>query len=469
MKRILSRSWLIFIVVIAFLIGIGYLVIETVFNAADWVDKPYNGHASGAGGLLDAGVIYDRNGEILAQTIDDERVYNEDQDVREALLHVVGDNSLNISTAVQSQFRSHLTGYSFIWGMDMPKSFRDGRDVKLTVDAKTCKTAYNALNQYDSGACVIYNYNTGEILCQVSVKSYDPQAPPEITKKNESEYEGVYLDNVLSSTYTPGSIFKIVTAAAAIENIDDIWERTWDCEGKEEIGGSDVTCVDAHGTVNLEQAFGDSCNVVFAELAVELGEDIMNKTARRMGINASFDISGIKTAKGHFDVKNAETNFLAWSGVGQYDNKVNPMQMAILCGAIARDGKPMIPYLFSGASGSILTDMGISTKGSEGDSLMSKNTADSLRRLMRYAVENDYGDYMFGDLTVCAKTGTGEILTGGDADKNDGWMVGFSTDDDAPLAFACVVRGSGEYGYSTAGQVAAEAMQQAAASLREKN
>ncbi len=469
MKRILQRSWLIFIVVIAFLIGMGYLVAETVFNASDWVDKPYNGHASGAGGLLDAGEITDRNGTVLAKTVDKERVYNEDEAVRRALLHVVGDNSLNISTAVQSQFRSHLTGYSFIWGMDMPKSFRDGRDVKLTVDAPTCKAAYNALSGYDSGACVVYNYNTGEILCQVSVKSYDPQAPPEITKENESEYEGVYLDNALSSTYTPGSIFKIVTAAAAIENIDDIWERTWDCEGREEIGGSDVTCVGVHGHVNLEEAFGDSCNIVFAELAVELGEDIMNKTAKRMGINASFSISGVPTVKGHYNVKDAETNYLAWSGVGQYDDKVNPMQMAILCGAIAREGKPMIPYLFKGASGSILTDMGISTKGSEGDALMSESTAKSLERLMRYAVVNDYGDDMFGGLTICAKTGTGETLTGSDTDKNDGWMIGYCTDDDVPLAFAAVVRGTDQYGYSTAGQVAKEAMLAAAESLRNSN
>ncbi|MBR1731350.1 MAG: penicillin-binding protein, partial [Ruminococcus sp.] len=318
MKRTLQRSWLIFILVIAFLIGMAFLVVETVFGASDWVDQPYTGHIAGAGGLLEAGVISDRNGNVLAQTVDDKRVYNDDADIRKALLHVVGDDTLNISTAIQSQFRSQLTGYSFIWGLDMPDSFRGGRDVNLTVDADTCKTAYNALKDYDSGACVIYNYETGEVICDVSTKTYDPEDPPEITKDNEDEYEGVYLDNVLSSTYTPGSIFKIVTAAAAIENISDNWDRTWPCEGKEEIDGGDVTCVEAHGTVNLKEAFGHSCNIVFAELAVELGEDIMNKTAEKMGINASFTISGIKTAEGNYDLSKATTHQLAWSGVGQY-------------------------------------------------------------------------------------------------------------------------------------------------------
>ncbi len=466
MKRILQRSWLIFILVIGFLIGMGFLVVQTVVDSADWANQPYNGHISGSGGLAQAGKITDRNDEVLAETVEKKRQYHNDESVRRALLHVVGDNSLNISTAVQSQFRSQLTGYSFIWGLDMPKSFRSGRDMQLTVDADTCKAAYDALAPYDSGACAIYNYKTGEVICSVSTKTYDPADPPEITEDNESEYEGVYLDNVLSSTYTPGSIFKIVTAAAAIENIPDIWERTWDCEGKVEIDGGDITCVGSHGHVNLSEAFGDSCNVVFAELAVELGSAKMNETAERMGINASFDISGVDTKKGHYDARKTNENQLAWSGVGQYDDKTNPMQMAMLCGAIANGGKTVNPYIIEGGTGSLLKDIGLSVKSSGSNEFMSKSTAKSLGELMRYAVVNDYGDSMFGGLTICAKTGTGETLTGSGGEKNDGWMVGYCVDDDVPLAFACVVRGSDQYGYSTAGQVAASAMIQAAQSLR---
>ncbi len=176
MKRTLQRSWLIFIFVIAFLVGMGFLVVETIFSASDWVDQPFNGHVAGAGGLAEAGEITDRNDDVLAKTVDGKRVYNDDSDVRKSLLHTVGDDSLNISTAIQSQFRSQLTGYSFIWGLDMPQSFRGGRDLKLTVDSETCKAAYNALKEYDSGACVVYNYETGEIICKVSTKTYDPSS-----------------------------------------------------------------------------------------------------------------------------------------------------------------------------------------------------------------------------------------------------------------------------------------------------
>ncbi len=466
MKRTLKRSWLIFIVVIAFLGGLCFLVVETILGASDWVDQPYNGHISGSGGLIQAGKIFDRNSDVLAQSVDGKREYHPNKQVRKSLLHVVGDDSLNISTAIQSRFRSELTGYSFIWGLNMPQSFRHGHDMELTVDIPTCKAAYNKLKKYDSGACVVYNYDTGEILCSVSTKTYDPNSPPKITDENTKKYEGVYLDNVLSSTYTPGSIFKIVTAAAAVENIPDIWERKWTCHGKEEIGGGDITCVSAHGTVNLKQAFGHSCNIVFAELAVELGEEKMNDMAKKLGINASFSISGVNTKKGHYDISKANKNQLAWSGVGQYTNEVNPAQMAIICGAIAKGGTPVNPYIISGTSGSILADIGLTKVGTTGKNMISASTAKSLNDLMRYAVVNDYGDDMFGGLTVCAKTGTGETSKGSDKDKNDGWMVGYCTDSEYPLAFACVVRGSSQYGYSTAGQVAKAAMIQAAKSMK---
>jgi len=121
--------------------------------------------------------------------------------------------------------------------------------------------------------------------------------------------------------------------------------------------------------------------------------------------------------------------------------------------------------MVKGEAGNFWTDLGLSSASSDLDTMLSAETAESVKELMRHAVVNDYGDTMFGDLTVCAKTGTGETLTGEDQ-KNDGWMIGFSTDEDVPLAFACVVRGTDRYGYATAGQVAKNAMIKAAECLR---
>lgn len=461
MKRVLRRSTLIFILTLAFIGGIGFFSYELIADADDWVDQPYNAHIAGSGGLAQAGTIFDRNGTVLAQTVDEERVYHEDLNTRKALLHVVGDNSLYISTAVQSKYRSQLTGYNLIWGLNMPESLRKSNDMTLTVDAPTCKVAYEAMSNYGKkGACVIYNYKTGEVICSVSTNSYDPQNPPEITTENEHEYDGVYLDNVLSSSYTPGSIFKIVTMASAIENIPDLYERTWTCTGSKEIGGSDVTCVENHGTIDIKTAMAHSCNIVFAELAVELGADKMTETAEKIGVNMSFEIDDANTAKGNYDVSKANTNQLAWSGVGQYNDEVNPMQMAMICGAIANGGKTTVPTYIKGGTSSLLKAIGIDS-GANGREMFSQSTASKLDEVMRYTITDYYGDYLFGGLSVCAKTGTAEV---GENKEPNAWMIGYSKDEDCPLAFACVIEDSG-FGFTYAGPIVEAAMIQAAKSL----
>lgn len=455
MKRILKRSTLILVFTLLFIGGASFFCVELVFNADDWANQPYNAHISGNGGLEQAGAVYDRNGVALAKTQGTDRVYNENYSVRVGLLHTVGDNSLNISTAVQSKYRSQLTGYSLIWGLNMPQSLRTSHDITLTVDANASAATYDALSAYGKqGACVVYNYKTGEVISSVSTYSYDPEAPPEINEDNEHEYEGVYLDHVLSSSYTPGSIFKLVTAAAAIENIPDLFERTWYCEGHEDIGGQEVRCVDgeAHGTLDFYGALEHSCNIVFAELAVELGPEKMTAAAEKMGINLSYEIDDVSTAKGHYDVSKATTNELAWSGVGQYNDEVNPMQMAILCGAIANGGNSVNPTYIKSGTGDLLKMIGLNdTKSRE---LLKSSTASTLSQSMP--------SYTFGSLSVRAKTGTAEV---GDEKSPNAWMVGFSTDEDCPLAFACVVEDAG-FGSQYARPVAETAMQSAAQALR---
>lgn len=462
MKRSLRRSTLILIFTIAFIIGIGFFTVELVVNAKDWVDQPYNAHISGNGGLEQAGKITDRNGNTLAETVDGKRRYNEDEGVRKALLHTVGDDSLNISTAIQSKYRSNLTGYSLIWGLNMPQSMRTSQDIALTVDSETCKSAYNVLQsgfeEPKHGACVVYNYKTGEVICSVSTPGYDPQDPPEINESNESIYDGVYLDNVLSSTYTPGSIFKIITASAAIENIPDIYERTWYCEGSENIGGHDIHCYNstAHGEITLKEAMEHSCNIAFAKMAIELGSEKMNAAAEKAGINSSFEIDDVLTAKGHYKAPANDENTLGWTGVGQgsgeYEDKVNPMQMAIICGAVANGGDAVIPEYVKSGSGDLLKEIGI--KGTQTKNLMNADTARQVADVMP--------EYEIGGLSVRAKTGTAEVR---EDKESNAWFVGFSTDEDCPLAFACVVEDAG-LGDSYARPVVEAALSTAAERLR---
>jgi peptidoglycan glycosyltransferase len=473
MKRTLRRSMMIMVVATLIVGGVGYLSYRIITEHNTWINMPNNNHISSDGGLTQAGTITDRNGVELAKSVNGKRVYNDDESIRKSMLHVVGDDTINIGTSLQSLYRMNLTGYSFVWGLGLPTSLKPNSDMSLTMDAEVCSTVYNKFGS-NKGACVVFNYKTGEVLCDVSTPSYDPNAPPDITEDNQDEYEGVYVDNVVGSSYTPGSIFKLVTTAAALKYIDDIETREWYCEGVEYIGGDDesckVYCNDsyAHGYETLDMALGNSCNVVFAEIAAELGIEKMTEVANEMGINSSFSMGDIDIKSGNYDVSDATKNQLAWSGVGQYTDLVNPLQMGIICSAIANGGKPVLPYII-GSDTSLLTKVGITTGGGTGDEMMSSEIAEKIAKMMRNNVENYYGDSNFPDgLEVAAKTGTGELTKSGEGtsgDKNNAWIVGYCQNEDYPLAFAVVVNDVEGYGSQNAQPIASAALKACMSSM----
>ena len=443
MKKTMARSVVSLILAFVFLLGLGFLCVKYIVDADLWAAQSYNPYMVSGQGLAEAGDIVDRNGTVLATSKDGQRVYNENENTRKALLHTIGDGSYNIATAVETAYRDRLSGHSKIFGYGLPESLKGKNEVSVTVDSDVCTEVYEAF-EGKNGACFVYNYKTGEVLCMVSAPTYDPMDVPE---KPEN---GAYLNNCISSTYTPGSIFKIITTAAGLEHVNGYADMTFECDGEKQIGNFEVTCLEKHGELSLENAFAYSCNIAFGDSALLSGRDNMQKTADSMGINRSFRVGEVYTAAGHFDVKKADDISLAWSGIGQYTDMVNPAQMAILCGAIAQGGETRLPHYVKGEN-----------SGKSGR-LMSEAVADELGSLMRYTISDYYGDNMFEGLTVCAKTGTAEV---GEGIEPNGWMIGYSTDEDCPLAFAVVVE-EGGYGFYSAGPIARTAMLGCADSLR---
>ncbi len=448
MRKTRTRSWIVLLLTLCFFAGIIYHTVNLSIHAEEWSSQTTNGHLSDSNGLAYAGEITDRNGTVLAESINGVRTYNGDETLRKSMLHAVGDDTINIATAVQSAYRSELSGYSFVYGLGLPDELQSGRNIRLTLDSDVCKAAYEALGD-DKGAVFAYNYKTGEVICMVSTPTYDPANPPEDVETEE--YDGVYLNRALSASYTPGSVFKLVTAAAALENFSEkeLENRYYDCIGEDTIGDDSITCYAAHGHVNFKEALSLSCNCYFAHLAVDLGADKLTKQAEKMGFNSYISIDKSKSTMSVFDVSNADENDLGWAGVGQYTTLTTPINMAVNAAAIANGGIPVMPYTVQ----SISLPFGISeeeTQAVEGEHRMSETVAESLTEIMDYTVETNYGKWVYPDVDVCAKTGTAEIGSGKAAHA---WFVGFTTDKDCPIAFAVIVE-NGDSGYQAASPVA---------------
>lgn len=460
MKTMSKRAWVLYVFVIAFLAGLVMLFYTFFTNADSWAMKKANRHLYSSGTLSVAGTITDEKGEILAQTVNGVRTYNDNKNIRIATMHTVGDSEGFIATGVQTSYKDTITGYNFVDGIYNLKKYGKGNDLTLSINAELCETAYKALGK-NKGTVGVYNYKTGKLLCVVSNPSYDIQNKPteNINNDKTGAYEGVYLNRFFSGIYTPGSTFKIITSICAIENIPDIYSQKFKCTGEEKIDGGSVKCLGVHGTITFEQALNRSCNSAFAQIALQLGNDKLQATAQKLGINTPINMGNITLSAGKVDLAGASKLDLGWAGIGQYTDTVNPCRMLMIAGAIANGGTAANPYLVE----KVTSQTGRELEKAETtftEELMSADTASKMKELLRSDVKNYYGDGKFPNLQMCGKTGTAEVSTDEGGKNPHAWFVGFSSREDLPLAIVVVAENGGG-GTATAMPIANKTMQKA--------
>ena len=435
MKKISGRT--VFTTLLAMLVVIG-LVLFTVqyfVKADDWVTSPGSPHVYN-GINISTGSVRDREGVTLLNNTSGTRQYADDTLVRKATLHLLGDRSGYIEAPLINTYADKLIDYNKITGLY--STSETGNILNLTLSADACATALADLGDR-KGTVGVYNYKTGEILCMVSSGTFDPDDMPDTDViESEDYYEGVYLNRFTRSTYVPGSIFKLVTAAAAIDNIPDVFSRTFRCEEQTIIDGQYITCEDYHGDISFGSGLVKSCNIVFGELATELGSETLTRYAEAAGITSSISFDGTTTAPGSFDLSGANYADLAWAGIGQYTDLVNPCQFMTFVGSIANGGVAAKPYVVD----TVTTPEGIPVYEADQEMLdrtMSSDTADTLASMMRDDVVYNYGTGNFPDVYVCAKSGTAEV----DGDAPNAMFAGFAQDPEYPLAFIVVVENAG--------------------------
>ncbi|MGW7574083.1 peptidoglycan D,D-transpeptidase FtsI family protein [Streptomyces sp. NPDC054765] len=296
-----------------------------------------------------------------------------------------------------------------------------GGDVATTIDAKVQQAGYRALDG-KKGAAVAMDPATGRILGMVSTPSYDPGkfagsdgSDQQAWKKLSDDPDHPEVNRALRQPLPPGSTFKLVVAAAALENglYSSVDEPTHSPDPytlphtrtKLTNENASAPCKNA----NIRTALQYSCNTVFAKMAVDLGKDKVKAQAEKFGFNDGKVDTPVRAGKSLYpsDMDEAQT---ALSGIGQFNDQATPLQMAMVSSAIANGGELKTPQLvdkLTDGGGNTVQDFGPTTYG--GGPAMSARTARQLQSAMQTVVDKGTGSgAKIGGLTVGGKTGTAQ-------------------------------------------------------------
>ena len=438
MNRIARRAYVLIILILVLAVGAMFFVGEYLAESGDWILFSGSPHLY-KGNKVNVGVIADNTGGLLAD-LRDGRTYCENEQVRKSVLHWVGDRKGNVSVPFVEHYATELMGYDPINGI---YTYGDTYGtLNLTLSAKVQAAVLEAMGDR-VGTVAVYNYKTGELICAVTTPTFDPDNVPDIQGDTSGAYTGVYMNRFTQSKYIPGSIFKIVTLAAALETIPNIQEQRFTCTGTYIIQNGDITCERAHGNLSLKDAFSNSCNCAFAQIVEQMGSQKLERYVRLFGITEPVSFDGIITTAGNFNLTGATAEQIAWSGIGQHKDQINPCAFLRFVGAVAGGGVGVEPYVVSSVSVGDRETYTATTRKTE--RLISKQTADILREYLANNVETKYGAEKFPISSVCAKSGTGEVGTG---KIPNAMFTGFISDPQYPFAFIAAIE-EGGYGSQT--------------------
>lgn len=324
-----------------------------------------------------------------------------------------------------------ISGNSLVDGTEKYYEPQDGSNVVLTIDQviqnyteKSVKAAYE---KYDAErvSCIVMETETGEILSMASAPSFDPnnsRVPTDEKEKKEfakldADEQMDYLNNMwrnplISNVYEPGSTAKLITTAAALEEGITEKSETFKCEGYYTVNGIKVNCWsydDPHGTENLYEAVGNSCNPVFMQLAMRLGKEKYYDYLDLFGLSepTGIDFPG-EASPILANEETASQLDLAIMGFGQ-TNAMTPIQMITAVSALGNDGKLMEPHLVK----EIVDSDGNTVESIDSKVVrqaVSEDTADEMCEIMQFVVDNATGSRaQIPGYSVGGKTGTSQV------------------------------------------------------------
>lgn len=446
----LTRTVFLFTALFAVLIGnITYI---QVIKASEYQDMPSNNHTINKARFIKRGSIITADGLTLAESVQQaDGTHARSYPNGNLAAHVVGyysqqygtmgiENTQNDTLTGSKDYSSWQNALNSLAGISEP-----GNSVQLTIDSHIQRAAEQALAGR-VGAIVALDPRSGAVLAWASAPTFDNtniQAAIEAANASGGADTSMY-DRATLALYTPGSTFKVLTLASALENGLATLDTIYDSPGRMEIGGADVVSIGerGHGKISLAKAFALSSNTVFGQVADGLGAEKLVATARAFGYGQQLGLDFTTAASVMPNPEEMTEWELAWAGAGQPVGQghtpgpqATVMQNALMAATIANNGIAMNPYVVS----QILAPDGTVLKTTRGHSLgqaVGSGTAEQVKQAMLDVVQNGTGSAAaIAGVKVAGKTGTAET---NNANANS-TFVGFAPYDTPTVAIAVVI------------------------------
>ena len=457
---------------ILFALLIANLTNIMVVQAEEYQNMSGNSHTMVQESSSERGTISTYDGVVLAQSVEqDDGTYEREYPAGDLATHVIGYYSPIYGTSgIEASYNDTLTGEEdFATWTDVLNSLTGesvpGNDVVLTINSTIQEAAQEAI-EGESGACVVMDPQTGAILALASSPTYDAEDFEEVLEEansDDSSTDSSLLNRATGTLYAPGSTFKIISLATAIENEVASESTTYNSPGTIEIDGGDVTNYggSSYGYITLARATELSSNTVYGQLGVDIGSELLVEGADAFGFDTEIEFPLTLVSSVMPDPDDMTLWETAWAAagepVGQEGPNVTVLQMALVGSAIANDGVIMQPYLVD----SIYNANGQLSSSTEPSKLMravSEDTADRVLEVLTGVVESGTGTSAAVDgVTVAGKTGTAE----NEGTEDNSWFVGIAPadeDDDPDVVVAMIIE---EGGSGTAAKLAQNVLETA--------
>lgn len=438
-----------------------------VVRADELRDDPRNPRPALSESGKERGLIVTPDGTVVARSVedpDDPRSFIREYPEGEAFAHLVGYSSFIIgNNALEEVYNAELRSRRDLTISDMVAALL-GRDLRpqsleITVDPELQRAALEALGEH-RGAVVALDPETGAVLASVSSPSFDPET---LLGDDAAEQWQALLDmdgeptrdRATLELYAPGSTFKTVVSAAALDTGTAMPGTTFDDPTEFQLPGSDATISNAWGgpcndgqTATLLQAFVRSCNTIFADLAIQLGAVDIGITAQALGWNQEIEYEWtLPEAVWDTATLADDPAALGQSGIGERNVRATPMHMAMVAAAVANDGVAITPFAVQrifDADGETVEEH----EPAELGRAMTSETAMTLTQMMERVVTEGTGrGAAVPGVRVAGKTGTAT----GSGEFSNLWFIGFAPVDDPTIAIAVFIEGSAASGESASG------------------